>query len=95
MFYLFVFCVLDTPLQGMKKRELDDDLVPSQLWIIAPSTPQGAYTLQNANGRSYATIHEGGFQSSSFEALFAKFDFGVQALPQMALRSKACSLVRA
>lgn len=61
MFYLFVFCVLDTPLQGMEKRELDDDLVPSQLWIIAPSTPSGAYTFQNANGRSYATIDKGGF----------------------------------
>jgi len=52
----------NTKIQGWKKRELDDVLVPAQLWVISKTgnkdNDYDTYTIQNANSRTYMTLPE-------------------------------------
>lgn len=53
--------VLDTPVQGWEKRQLNDLWVPAQLWVVTPVGNSSVYALQNATGRTFLDVKAGGF----------------------------------
>ncbi|TBU29674.1 ricin B-like lectin [Dichomitus squalens] len=53
-----------TKVQGWRKRELDDEWVSAQLWIITPvKDSESEYTIRNAMSRTYLDL-EGGSNKS-------------------------------
>jgi hypothetical protein len=47
--------ITGTPVQGYVKRQLSDNWVPAQLWIIS-QVGTNLYTIENANSRTYMDL---------------------------------------
>lgn len=48
-----------TKILGREKRELSDEWVSAQLWIIVKIDRNSVYTIQNANSRTYMDLVKG------------------------------------
>ncbi|KAI0777107.1 ricin B-like lectin [Irpex lacteus] len=48
-----------TKILGREKRELSDEWVSAQLWIIVKIDRDSVYTIQNANSRTYMDLVKG------------------------------------
>ena len=44
--------VIGTKVQGYEKRELSDEWVPAQLWVITKAEGDSVYKIENANSRT-------------------------------------------
>ncbi|KAI0826154.1 hypothetical protein BC629DRAFT_52896 [Irpex lacteus] len=48
-----------TKILGREKRELSDEWISAQLWIIVKIDRNSVYTIQNANSRTYMDLVKG------------------------------------
>lgn len=70
-----------TKVQGYQKRELSDEFVPAQLWVITQAGDNSVYKIENANSRTIMDLTGSMSVSSLYQIVVSKIPPGSAGNP--------------